>query len=63
MKIIGVSNFDKDTVNDILVCENITNKLFGNSMLEVLNDRYCSEHSLYFFELVEDDRKLHVWEQ
>ncbi len=60
MKIVGVSNFDIETMDDILVCENV-HKYWGEFIVEALNDD-AGEHGDRFFKLVEDDYKLHVWE-
>jgi len=37
MKIIGVDNYNRENVSDILIAENITNEYLGNKMVEVLN--------------------------
>lgn len=48
MKIIGTSNYDLDTVSDILICDNV-NEYFGNKIVKFLIDTECSEESTYFF--------------
>lgn len=60
MKIVGYSNFDIETVNDFIVCENV-NKVFGPTMLKALTDM-VTDNSTYYYKLVPDDYKLHKWE-
>jgi hypothetical protein len=63
MKIRGVDNFNRESVNDILVAENIPNHEYGVCMVDALNEMFCSsEHATRYFELVEDDYKLYVFE-
>lgn len=61
MKIIRVDNFDREGVNDRLVCENV-NEYYGLKIAEYLNDRFSGEHSPDFYRLVDDNYKLYVWE-
>jgi hypothetical protein len=61
MKIINVDNFDRDSVSDKLVCENVS-EYYGEIIVDFLNDRLSSEHSTDFYKLVDDDHKLYVWE-
>lgn len=62
MKIIAVDNFDKETRKDILVAENIKSKIFGEIMVNCLNDKLCDHPDApLFFKLVEDDCRLHEW--
>lgn len=61
MKIIDVDNFDRENVDDVLVCENI-NEHYGKMVVNILNERYSSDHSSSFFRLVEDDYKLYKFE-
>ncbi len=62
MKIIQSDNFDRDTIDDKLVAENITNTEMGNIMVDALNDRYSGDGAPHFYTLVDDDYKLKVWE-
>ncbi len=59
MKVIGVSNFDLESVSDILICENVS-KHNGKRFVELLNQN--GEHATYYYRLVEDDYKLYVFE-
>ena len=61
MKIVGASNFDLETVNDVLVAENVQ-PFYIDHIVKALNEKYACEHSTYFFKSVEDDYKLHVFE-
>lgn len=58
MKIICTDNFDRETVSDTLVCENI-NLEYGNAIVEFLNDKFSGDYLDNFFQLVEDDHKLY----
>lgn len=60
MKIIAVDNFDREYVSDHLVCENVS-EYYGNAIVKFLN-REGGDYSSYFYRLVSDDHKLHVWE-
>ena len=59
-KIIGVSNFDLDNVNDILIADNL-NKYYGEKILKFLFDT-MGDNDKYFPRLVEQDYELYVWE-
>lgn len=41
MKIVAVDNYARESVADLLVAENITNKSYAEVMCKALNDRYC----------------------
>jgi hypothetical protein len=59
MKIIGTDNFNRDSVADFLVAENIKNEDFGKVMVEALNKKYCRrDDSPYYYRLVADDYRL-----
>lgn len=60
MKVIAVSNFNNETMSDILVCENV-NQYWGERIVEMFN-RAAGEHSARFYRLVPDDHVLYVWE-
>jgi hypothetical protein len=60
MKIICTDNFDRETENDSLVCENV-NEDMGNKIVSLLLSEE-HEHSPNFYKLVPDDYKLYVWE-
>lgn len=60
MKIIGVSNFDNEMIDDVLICDNI-HKINGETIVEFMNDS-ASEDSFYFYKLVDSDHELYVFE-
>ena len=59
MKIICVDNFDRETVNDSLVAENV-NACYGKYIVALLNE-HEGQHSPNFYRLVEDDHTLYKW--
>lgn len=59
MKIIGTSNFDDDTVSDILICENIQQG-YDKIIISLLNSR--SDNQAYFFKVVDNNFKLYKFE-
>ena len=59
MKIIGISNFNLETVDDILVEENVE-KADGELKIQYLNG--LSEDQTYFFKLVDDNYELYQFE-
>ena len=61
MKIIGISNFDLETVNDILVAENVP-PFYAKLLVDILNKKLCSKHATYFYKAVENNYKLKVFE-
>ena len=58
MKIIQVDNFDRDNVPDVLICENIKSEIYGNAIVDALNEKYSGESSEFWAILVSDSRKL-----
>ena len=60
MKIIAVDNYDRETVSDFLVCENI-NASKGKLVVDFLN-RHYGEPSDYYYRLVPDEYKLYKYE-
>lgn len=58
MKIIGKDNFCRDTVSDILVCENV-NSYYGEKLLNHLKSTLEHDTCDYVYYLVEDDYKLY----
>jgi hypothetical protein len=61
MKIICVDNYDRDTVDDVLVCENV-NEYYGKIIVGLLNDKLSGEHSSGFYKLIDDDHKLYKYD-
>ncbi|MFC3206848.1 hypothetical protein [Aquamicrobium soli] len=57
MKIIGKDNFDRESVADILVCENVANEYLGELMVDALNAA-SGEGGARFYSLRPDDYKL-----
>ena len=54
MKIVGVDNYDRESCDDILVCENVKNEYYGNYIVDRLNEKRGD----IFYKLVNDDYKL-----
>lgn len=57
MKIINRDNFDRDSVPDKLVCENVSEH-YGKQIVKHLNETWSGDHSPDWYVLVEDDHKL-----
>jgi hypothetical protein len=57
MKIIGVDNFNRDTVNDVLIAENIKNVALAKIMCQALNDN-GGENSSLWYRVVPDEYVL-----
>lgn len=60
-KVIKVDNFNRDTVDDVLICENVS-QLYGDYIVSDLNNRFSGEHSDVYFRLVPNDYKLHKYD-
>ena len=60
MKIIGVDNFARESVSDILVCSEIS-EYYGQKIVDMLN-LDSGQNSLYYYLLVPDDHKLYAFE-
>lgn len=60
MKIIGKSNFDNESVNDILVCDNV-NEFYGEEIVVFLNSA-GDQNSTYYYLLAPDDYRLYSFE-
>lgn len=60
-KIIKIDNFDRETVSDQLIAENV-NDYYGKQIVEDLNARWSGDQSPDFFKLVPDDHKLRTYE-
>jgi len=61
MKIIRVSNFDKESVDDLLVSDN-ANERYTADIVQFLNTVFSGDESDYYFKKVEDDYVLHKFE-
>ncbi len=57
MKIIWVDGYNRESIADRLVCENIKYKPEGETMLEALRKKIKGDHSQWYL-LVEDDKRL-----
>lgn len=60
MKIIRTDNYNRETVSDTLVCENVS-EYYGKLILKLLTD-WTHPESDDFFRLVPDDHKLYRFE-
>ncbi|ASA22657.1 hypothetical protein [Paenibacillus donghaensis] len=61
MKIINVGNYDRESVDDKLVCENV-NEYYGEAIVDFLNERFSGDHSSDLYKMVGDGHGLYVWE-
>lgn len=61
MKIIMIDNYDRETIDDVLIAENISN-FYASCVVEALNAKYSGDRSPYYFALVKDNHKLHKFE-
>lgn len=59
-KIIGMSNFCLDYVDDFLIADNL-NEYYGKMIEKFLQDN-MHEHDTYYPRLVEQDYELYKWE-
>jgi hypothetical protein len=58
MKIIAKSNFDNESVSDILVAENVPQN-YALQIVKLMNDHLTSETGPYYYHVVEDQYKLY----
>jgi len=61
LKIIKVDNFNRESVSDSVVCENVQ-VYMGKHIVEFLNEKFSGNESSDFFRLVENDYKLYTFE-
>lgn len=61
MKIIAVDNFDRETHDDALVCENV-NTYYAKLIADCLNIKLSGENSDTYFKAVEDDHVLYKYD-
>ena len=61
MKIICVNNFDRESINDRLIAENVP-AFYANFLCEKLNECYSSSYSGNYFRVEPDDYKLHIYD-
>lgn len=60
MKIIGTSNFDRDSVSDILIAENV-HEYWADKFVKMMNTK-SGKYSTYFYQVKPDNYKLYEWE-
>lgn len=62
MKIIGTDNFDREYINDQLICEGLTEPM-AVFIVAALNEKYCKgDHAPTYYKVVSDDCKLRTFE-
>lgn len=61
MKIIQIDNFNRDTVSDNLIAENVS-EFYAKAIVEFLNEKYSGETSPPFYIYRPDDYKLYTFE-
>lgn len=58
MKIVTKDNFDRDLFVELIVAENV-NKVYGEELVKLHNERYWKNESDSYLALVEDDYELY----
>lgn len=61
MKVIGVDNFARDNVDDVLIESNLTPEA-AEAKADELNEKYSGPDAPRFYRAVADDHVLKVWE-
>lgn len=61
MKIIQVDNFNRETVSDTLIAENV-NKMFAKHITDFLNEKFSGGASPNYYRAVDDNYKLYEFE-
>lgn len=59
-KIIAKDNFDRDTISDRLVCDNIMSHWDGQTMVDALNGIGTPDR-MWFYRLVEQSHELYQY--
>lgn len=59
MKVVGISNHDDETVDDVLVEERLTQEMAEKIATE--HNLGATDHSSYWFVVKPNDYKLHRW--
>lgn len=57
MKIILIDNFNRESISDKLIAENI-DRIWANRIVDLLKEKYSGVGCCYFFRAVEDSYKL-----
>lgn len=60
MKIIKVSNFNNESISDILIAERITD-YYASIIVKALNKECSGDYAPDFFRSVGDDHKLYTF--
>ena len=60
-KVVCISNFDKDTVSDELLCENLSLDT-ANMITNAMNKCYSSSTSTYYYVVKPQEYVLYTWE-
>jgi len=61
MKIICTDNFDRESISDRLVCENIS-EYYGKIIVDFLNEKWGGDYGPNYYKLVPDDHKLYEFQ-
>lgn len=61
MKLVLVSNFDREDVDDILLAENV-NVRYADDIVQMWNAKYSSDTSMYYCQIKPDNYDLKKWE-
>ena len=61
MKIIKIDNFDRENVDDVLIAENVKEP-YACCFVDFLNKKYSRPNASWFYVVVSDDYKLHVFD-
>ena len=61
MKIIGMDNFNREHISDILIAENVSD-YWAQRIVKHLNEKYDGEHSPHFFKTITDHEKPYKFE-
>ena len=62
MKIVATDNFDRETVSDYLVAENITSNDYAEAMCDALNAKFGGDDALRFYQVKPDDYVLYLFD-
>lgn len=60
MKIVIISNYNNELINDRLFCENISYEI-AKKIANIMNESIPDDHP-DFYEVVDDDYKLYKWQ-
>lgn len=60
-KVIAVDNYNRETVDDWLLCDNIAQERNAEKIAQLMNNAE-GDHASWFFKAVPADHVLSVWE-